>query len=43
MSDEMKDHISPAQFAARIAFACAATALLGAMAFLALRWLFGAP
>src|SRR4029077_5889537 len=39
----LKDHLSPAQFAGRLAFACAATALLGVMAFLALRWLWGAP
>jgi hypothetical protein len=42
MSNELKD-LSPAQFAGRAAFACAATALVGVMAFLALRWLVGAP
>jgi hypothetical protein len=42
MSDELKD-ISLGQIAVRVAFACVATALLAELAFLALRWLFGAP
>ena len=41
MSHELKD-LSPAQVAARVAFGFAAMALVGVMAFFAIRWLLGA-
>jgi hypothetical protein len=42
MSEKLK-HLSLAQMAVRVAFACVATGLVGVMTFLALEWFFGAP